>query len=298
MILKFGGMSPRKGYEVAALFDDVGGLIQGAPVRYMGVERGKVAEIHVIPWQPAGEEPAAAPGYKVKVVMSIDRRLRTEDEIKIVPDSLLGEKVVEIIPGPFDAPYLATGAEVQGINPEELFGEVRRSLGFLGDEKTQSNLKTIIANLRDVTGNIEKWTGDDLRSPVRTTVTGLSDAVDDFRSVLADLREAVKKFTGAGEEAQRLLAENREQISVLLGSLDVTLKSFERVADGLYPVVKEVKAGKGTLGRIISDPSWYVNFNKLLMALRTQPLLHLYRAYQEEQDQLKRAPVETRVWVM
>ncbi len=293
MIIKFGGVATRKGYEVTVLFNDIAGLIKEAPVRYMGYECGKVREIDIIPW---------GAGRKVKVVLSIDRQLRVEDEFRIVPLGLLGEKFVKVVPGPFDADPLPEGARVEGTDPEELLDPLRDIFGPLAQKETQERIASILQSFSEsvpiLMWNLNQLTGEGMQMPLRDTVESLSLAVNDFRSVLADFKAGVKTVTGAGQEAQRLLAENREQVSGLIASTDQTLKNFDRIADDLYPIVADIRAGRGGLGRFITDPGWYTNFSKILLGLRTHGVVHLEDALKEEQDQAKRRPPEptVRVW--
>lgn len=299
MIVRFGGGSTRSRYDVTVLFDRVEALIQEAPVYYAGVECGRVRQL--IPWGQRIEEKPNIPPDKVKVVLSIDRQttIRIQDEIKVVAISLLGEKSVEITPGPFEAPALPKdgSAVVVGINPEGLFGPVRELLGPLAEEETQEEIRSIFRSFSDLLFNLNQLTGEELQVPVRDTVQGLSLAVNDFRSVLMEFRAGVRSLTGAGEEAQRLLTENREQISTLLGSLDETLKSLDRVVDDVYPVVADIKAGRGGVGKLIRDPGWYTNFSKILLAIRTHGLLHVEEALKQEEKEARYAPPEPRVWV-
>ena len=299
MIIRFGGTSTRTRYDVTVLFDRVEALIQDAPVYYAGVECGKVRLL--IPWGERVEGKPNIPAEKVKAVLSIDREttVRSQDEIKVVAISLLGEKSVEISPGPFEAPPLPKdgSAVVVGINPEGLFGPLRELLGPLAEEETQQEIRNIFRSFSDLLYNLNQLTGEEVQLPVRDTVQGLSLAVNDFRSVLMEFRAGVRALTGAGEQAQRLLTENREQISTLLGSLDETVRSLDRVVDDIYPVVADIKAGRGGVGKFIRDSSWYTNFSKILVAMRTHGLLHVEEAFKQEEKEAKYTPPEPRVWV-
>jgi len=299
MIIKFGGSATRSRYDVYVLFDRVEALIDDAPVYYAGVECGKVRQL--IPWGEKVEGKPNIPRGKVKVVLSVDRRstIRSQDEIKVVAISLLGEKSIEISPGPFDAARLPKNglAVVEGTNPEGLFGPLRELLGPLAEEETQQEIRDIFRSFSDLLYNLNQLTGEELQLPLGETARSLSLAVDDLRSVLVDFRTGVRTITGAGQQAQRLLTENREQITGLIGSLDETIRSLDRVVDDIYPIVADIKAGRGGLGKLINDPSWYTNFSKILVGLRTHGVLHLEDALKDEEKGMKQKPPEPYVWV-
>jgi ABC-type transporter Mla subunit MlaD len=301
MIIKFGGGATRSRYDVLVLFDRVEALINEAPVYYAGVECGKVRQL--IPWGEEIEGRPDIPADKVKVVLSIDRgtTIRSEDQIKVVPISLLGDKAIEITPGRLEAPRLSKSRErpavMVGTNPEGLFGPLRELLGPLAEEETQQEIRNLFRSFSDLLFNLNQLTGEELQLPLTDTVQSLSLAVNDFRTVLVDFRAGVRTLTGAGQQAQRLLTENREQITGLIGSLDEAIKSLSRVVDDVYPVVADIKAGKGGLGRFINDPGWYTNFSKILVALRRYGPLHMDEAFKEEEKEAKSRPSEPMVWV-
>src|SRR5688572_23687772 len=90
--IQFGGDPTR---EVTAVFDDVAGLDDRSPVRLAGVRVGEVKEIH--PPTPDG---------RALVTMEIEEgvQLRQGASAKVTSMGLLGEKYVELDPGPIGAP--------------------------------------------------------------------------------------------------------------------------------------------------------------------------------------------------
>lgn len=80
-------------FQVTVLYKDVGGLIEGAPVRILGVNVGSVAQI--------GFMPEAVNGHRVKVVLNILSRFRPQlegrrAEYAIKTEGVLGQKLVEV----------------------------------------------------------------------------------------------------------------------------------------------------------------------------------------------------------
>ena len=83
----------RPTFRIKAGFAAIGGVEAGAKVRVQGIEAGVVESI----------EPPAVPGEPVTLWFRIDERLhplvRSDATARIVPTSLVGAKVVEIVPG-------------------------------------------------------------------------------------------------------------------------------------------------------------------------------------------------------
>lgn len=85
------GIAQQK-FQVIALFNQVGGLVEGAPIRISGVNVGVVGDIHFLE-QPIG-------GRSLKVTLNIFKRyefqFRKCSKISIKTEGVLGQKLVEI----------------------------------------------------------------------------------------------------------------------------------------------------------------------------------------------------------
>lgn len=80
----FGG----KGYEINAIFSDVGALKKGASVVIAGVEVGRIKNIKM-------------DDYEAKVIMSINRGVEIQEDAiaSVKTRGLIGEKFIQISPG-------------------------------------------------------------------------------------------------------------------------------------------------------------------------------------------------------
>src|SRR3954468_22968031 len=87
-------------FRARAEFAAIGGLELGGQVRVQGIDAGAVEAI----------VPPPAPGRPVTLVLRLDARLRplvrADATARIVPQGVVGAKVVEIAPGRPDAPPL------------------------------------------------------------------------------------------------------------------------------------------------------------------------------------------------
>ncbi len=316
MILKFGGMHGKK-YEVTVLFDDAGGVIKEAPVTYAGVPCGTVKG--VIHWGAPATLKPGIPSEKVKdgliqavqVVLSIDEHatLRIGDKVRITAVSLLGEMAVQIVPARGKTPPLSKDGRAVIVGTESA-----GPLGLLSDvvgpvPEVMENLRVLTSQEGLLTQAIEGWN--------RAVNESLPAAADDIRAAVRTL----------STEAQALLSENREQVGDLIKSVDQTVKSssdlldnlkrmtaeggvltetvedvreavgdFRRVARTIHPVVESLRTAQGGLGRLIMDPTWYQNMNKLIEAMREYGP-QWKKAYAEEEKLRARSPRESMVWV-
>ncbi len=100
----------RAGYEIRVLFDSAGGLLVGAPVKFAGVEVGEVVKIRIV------SEGSSSPLARVELSLWLPDGLtvRSDDRVLIAMLGLLGEKYVEILPGPGSGRILQAGDVLEG----------------------------------------------------------------------------------------------------------------------------------------------------------------------------------------
>ena len=80
-----------KGYDVDAIFSDVGGLKIGASIEIAGVEVGRVKSITL-------------DNYQARVVLNLAENVKLQEDAiaSIKTKGLIGEKFIEITPGGLD----------------------------------------------------------------------------------------------------------------------------------------------------------------------------------------------------
>lgn len=115
--------------HVRARFRDVRGAQPGTRVRILGKESGEVESV-ALPVAPSGQ---------VTLVLRLDGRtrnlIRSDATVRILPDGMVGGRVVEITPGTDNAPPIADGATLATLpTPDlgELMAQIDQRLRELG----------------------------------------------------------------------------------------------------------------------------------------------------------------------
>lgn len=150
-------------YTIYAIFNYISGVVEGAPVRYAGVDVGKVLKPVILVTEDGHT--------KVRLGLGINKSVGVKKDSEAVINSLgiIGEKYVELFPGSPGAPMLKPGDEIQGIDPialEAVMSSAQRVLtkldgalssisNVLGGE-TQANIKTTIVNFRNFGRDIDR----------------------------------------------------------------------------------------------------------------------------------------------
>lgn len=146
-------------YSFRVRFDSANGLGRGSPVQYSGVEVGKVADLQL----------RDTPEPHVEMIVRVREgvKVRTGDLAAISTFGLLGEKYLEITPGPIDQPMIAANGVLQGKPPvstdmviersNEVLTELKQTLiglnNLVGDPAARVYLTETLQEARDATRN-------------------------------------------------------------------------------------------------------------------------------------------------
>lgn len=116
-----------KGYDVIAVFDEIGQLKVRAPIKMGGVTIGEVSSIRLDPVT-----------FKAVVQMRIDKKINTipnDSSASILTAGLLGDNYIAITPM-YSTDYLKQGSEIEETHPaiilEKLIGQFMFKIGNSG----------------------------------------------------------------------------------------------------------------------------------------------------------------------
>lgn len=98
----------------------------------------------------------------------------------------------------------------------------------------------------------------DLLDQASETLNAISGVVEDVRTAVNDSLESV---TATTREANRILQNLERELSQILTQGKV-------VVDDVGAIVRDVRAGKGTVGRLVNDPELYERANALIAEAR------------------------------
>jgi len=229
-----------KGRVVEAAFRYVDGLVEGNPVRYAGVEVGRVTRVLV-----------NSKGVIVNIQLKPGVTIPEGSQFTITSMGLLGEKFIEIIPNPLATRDLEDGERVEGIDPqrlEDLFASAERLVkdmqklvnnvnDVVGSEESKNALKKTILNLQAITGNLEVFTASLQRMAVHSEqdvvsmVQNLHGVSERLLSVSDQADLFMRQFAADGKTGQEL----RDSVA----SLQRTAQAVEKMATTLEKEVTD-----------------------------------------------------------
>lgn len=217
--------------EFNCYFRNVDGLLGGSPVWMAGVEVGNVRSVHFV-----NLDSLRTVELVCKVQTDVWKMITKGTEVQLGTIGLLGDKYVEIIPGPIGGPVIAEGSTI----PVRDVGSAVAM--FEQGTKALKQAGSVAGNLDDVLGRMNRGEG----------TLGQLATNDTLYFQMSALMGRLTELTTA-------LVRNQERITA----------SVENTATSVGSLADKVENNTGTLGKLIGDPALYDNLSATLAKLDT-----------------------------
>lgn len=238
-----------EGQRIDVLFDSVAGLSQKAPVRVAGVRVGTVEDV-------------ALDGQRARVTLLLEQplELTAGSRAAVANAGILGDKYVELIPGPSGAPALAGDVVLEGSAPVS-FDEALGRFDKLGEALTEltgdvSAGGDVGQTIRRLLENLEA-TSADIRELVAANRSQVDSTVENFQAfseVLArELPEVTDQLRQLLAHVDTVVVENRDELSGSLENIERLSGEIATSVDNLNHISSQIRSGEGTLGRLVYD---------------------------------------------
>ena len=286
-------------YKIHANFDDVQGLLPGAPVWMAGKEIGRIDEVEFTEF--GSERP-------IHVAMRINRgiqtRVRSDSVATIGTIGVLGDSYIEIRPGSPDGSVLIDGEKINAVSPTNIYAalaqgtdalanvsELARNLNLVVSDVREEGVVTKAASAVSAVSNIilEVENGNGMLHGL-VYDGGDGDGVGSIERSLASIESILNEVeSGNGMLNSLIYAEDTTGVADIQESLDSLSDILLEVKNGegllhaliydeesgrlsdeavaavtrLNSVLKKIEEGEGTLGLLVSDPSLYEDVTML-----------------------------------
>lgn len=237
-----------EGKRLVAVFDSVAGLDDKSSVRVAGVRVGRVDGIGL-------EDRRAQVGILLEQPLGLTEGTRA----RIANLGMLGDKYVEIIPGPEGAPELPEGAVIPGTTPPtfddamQQLSEIGSSIqgiteGFAGEGGGES-LGRLISNLEATTAEIRELVAAN-RAQVDSTIRNFESVSSTLAAELPILTAQARALV---EQIQTVIAENRTQLAGSMENFEALSTDLRSSARDLETISGRLARGEGTLGKLLTS---------------------------------------------
>ncbi len=250
-------------------YDNVEGLLASAPVTLNGLNVGKVNSISID--NSTGK-------LLVELLLKTDFPISKSSTATIYEPGFIGGRQIAIYPN-FDDKELA-------IDGQKLKGTIKLGLTASVGEK-----------LEPLQAKIEK-----LMLNADQLISGLNSILDkkgqeDIKNSLSEMNKTITEFHKASTSLNAILDSNKTQISGIVSNFNKVSSDFSKISDSLNKadlgktaknlektlanvdtIMANLQAGKGTMGKMLTDEALYKNIEKatkemelLLQDLRLYP---------------------------
>ncbi|MEY4834204.1 MAG: hypothetical protein RI980_319 [Bacteroidota bacterium] len=255
--------------KLYAVYDNVAGLVEAAPVTLNGLIIGKVNTIEML---PDGK-------MKVELVITNEQiQIAKSSEAQIMDSGLIGGREIAIINNFSDTNYSQSGDILKTSNKLGLTAELAYQIGPVKDkvEVLLENANKLIENLN---ATLDVSTQQKLKASI------------------ASLEKTMSEFSQISKNANEILSENKSKLNTTLSNfektsgnlnsmttslekanLGATVKKLEATLTNVNGIVSNLEQGKGSMGKLLNDDAMYTNLTKtskelelLLQDLRLNP---------------------------
>jgi phospholipid/cholesterol/gamma-HCH transport system substrate-binding protein len=302
-----GNFSLGPGFTLYVDYNFSGNIQPGAPVKVSGIKVGKVEEVQF--W--GGKvDPATGRRVQVRLKVWVQERvketIREDAEFFVNTAGVLGEQYLEIAPGSYEKPVLST-PYVQGVAPPRTDLIVARLYEFLDNVTTLlkedkdlirnllkdgatavHELATLLQENRAEIGTLIVNAGklaDQASGLIGDVRTGMGDprvigrTLNDIdRTVVAagrgldELTPKAAKLLDDGARVTGLITEGRvDKALKVADSAIVVLDKTGGLIDNVNGIVVDVRAGKGTAGKLLTKEEVYADIKEMVRDLRKNP---------------------------
>ncbi len=261
------GVFAKDGRMFLARFDNVGGLDLETDVLVAGVPVGKVAKIELV-------------GHDARVSLRIEDpqlRIPIDSVLAIRSRGLLGERVIEILPGDSEQRLVSGGAFTRTRAAADIDLLIDRVTQLAGD------IQEVSATFRNVLGGPD---GEEALQEVLSNVRAVSW---ELRRVVetneAGIERIVKNLDAFSSDVAGLTQNNREGIDELVQGMRMASRKLNVALDSLANISGKVERGEGTVGKLLTDDALYHEVDAALSEARAA-LREVRRAAEEAQEQI------------
>ena len=217
---KFGSFTEGPGYEVSAHFKNVAGLDTKSPVEIAGVEVGRVNKVSL-----------DGTMAKTALLMKENTKIPIDSKVSIKSFGILGDKYLEITPG--QSPVMARNGD-----------ELKNVVSYADYDEIFQNVSVAARNIGDTVEQFKGIMSEKDKENLKASLANIQVASSQFRDILTENKGNVNRIVANVAAASSKLGPMADKANTTIARIDT--------------MVEGVEQGKGTLGKLVNDPSLYV----------------------------------------
>jgi len=250
-----------KTYLLKARFENVNGLVAGNNVRVSGIQAGSVKRISFLS------------DTVIEISMLIDKDMKTiirrNAVVSIGTEGLVGNKVVNIVPGPGMAPLAEEGDLLQSkrnVNTEEMLQTLSRTNNDAA--AIASQLRTTIERINESNGLWQLINDESIPANLRSSAANIQRATaraneltNQLNSIISDIKTG-KGPVGALLTDSAITGNLKAAITAINEAADQTRSLTQKANVTLTYIDRQLNNQQGTLHTLLNDSSTAAHFRQ------------------------------------
>jgi phospholipid/cholesterol/gamma-HCH transport system substrate-binding protein len=228
-------------YRLTATFYNVSGLQVGNNVRFSGINVGTVDNITIINDSTVSVD--------MLVRKEIKQFIKSDSEVAIGSEGLIGDRLLIITQGSTDAPIAKEGQKLASIEPIEtdaIIASLQITAGFA--EVITQQLSEIMVKVNSGKGTIGRLIYDS--------------------TIAQSLKTTVMNFEKTSTVLDETIIQTKQSILDLMESFQSTASNSEVFSQQAAEAMIKINSGNGTIGRLIQDSSMSKNLDETMFNLK------------------------------
>ena len=230
-------------------YNNINGLDKASDVTINGLKVGKVDAIQF------HSDPKKRGSIIVKIILHNNFSFSKNSTAKIYAASLMGGQNLAIIPR-YDGEEAKSG--------DFLVGEIETDFMASISNKLSPKLESTLIEVDSLVSGFNQVLDYNSRKSLNRSVVGLESTITDIRKTLAIVNTTLNNSKGNIEALTKNAKKITDDFSKVSGDLAQTdlgntVKQLEKTLGNVNGLLADIKQGKGTLGKMMSDEKMYNN---------------------------------------
>jgi ABC-type transporter Mla subunit MlaD len=256
--------------EIIALLDEARGLEDGAQVWIAGREVGSVVSVQM--------QPAADDSQRIVVRMDIPTKylthVRTDSDVRVTTRRMIGEPVLDVIPGSPGARQVRDGDTLDVREPSSLTGVLDRTMSL------SQSFQMLFADLRSTQRRASRRNAE-----IQRLNRNLQATMTQFRDLTAALSES-PMHTFTDPEFKRLIDNLRANTAELSKRLQVAGERARAAKTDAQPAINSLMARTDTIRAVLADIQKRIDSSGGGLLIRAQKDSAIVKGLHKAQEQL------------
>lgn len=223
--------------KIQSVFETVSGLLEGSNVRFNGINVGTVTKINIVSGNTVMVE--------MTIIRSVREFIKKDSKAKVVSEGLIGNKIVDIIPGTEYAEPINDGDLLESLRPidaEDIFKSLK---------ETGENAAVLTKDLASIISKVDQ--GEGTLGQLLNDKTMYNDVVSTMNGFTVS--------TGLINDVLRSIATSVDVITLEVVPMTQKIRS---ITQDISEITRKMNSSESVVGTLLTDTIFANNLKSLI----------------------------------